>query len=131
MGAYTTYDFECTLDHYGLRDTINLKMVEKVIAAWGNGGPSEWEGGFLVQLKDGRYAYVWGWNDYTGWGCQDGALVEFYDEKPDLIIKRGQPMHLGAYIASMGGNEGAWDYKWDEDPIDLNRFLAGEITAWG
>lgn len=27
----------------------------------------------LFRLKDGRWGLLTGWNDYTGWGCQDGA----------------------------------------------------------
>ena len=32
-----------------------------------------WTGGFVLKLKDGRFAYLTGWCDYTGWGCQDGG----------------------------------------------------------
>lgn len=29
----------------------------------------------VLRLKDGRWASLEAWNDYTGWGCQDGATV--------------------------------------------------------
>ena len=40
-----------------------------VVKAWGEqGGGNEWEGGFVVELMNGQYAYIAGWCDYTGWG---------------------------------------------------------------
>ena len=27
-----------------------------------------WDGGFVILMADGRYAYSKGWCDYTGWG---------------------------------------------------------------
>lgn len=35
-----------------------------------NEGPS-WH--YVVKLKNGKYAYLTGWCDYTGWGCQEGG----------------------------------------------------------
>lgn len=81
--SFTTDDFtECLACAF--RDaTFAADQVERVIAAWGRGdgagrdaghprwsdhSATEWRGGFLVALKDGRSAYVTGWNDYTGWG---------------------------------------------------------------
>jgi hypothetical protein len=29
----------------------------------------------VLRLRDGRYASLSAWNDYTGWGCQDGSDV--------------------------------------------------------
>lgn len=115
--SYTTSDFSESLER-----TIPADQVAKVIAAWGSGdgmgtdaghyrwgadGASDWSGGFLLRLKDGRYAYITGWCDYTGWGCQDGAEVSYYDKRPKLSS-------LGAKPA---------DSEWDIEPIDLNRWL--------
>ena len=45
---------------------------KRVIKAWDNGiegkPGSDWSGGIVVELNDGRYAYFTGWCDYTGWG---------------------------------------------------------------
>jgi hypothetical protein len=59
MSEYTTYDFEeCMCDG-----------IIHVHAAWGiQGAFAEWEGGFLVEKKDGTFAYLTGWCDTTGWG---------------------------------------------------------------
>ena len=123
MSSYTTDDFECSLDRAG----IAAADVKRVIAAWGlSGGYAEWEGGFVMEMADGRFAYVWGWCDTSGWGCQDGAQVEWSEVAPDLTIKRGTPQHMGGYIESLFGvTSEAWNQPWDEDPTDLNRWLAG------
>lgn len=112
MSSYTTYDFAESL----VREReVAVSNIETVLAAWGNvdrdgaccdacGG--EWSGGFLMQLKDGRFAYLTGWCDYTGWGCQDASSLRFYLTKPELAS-------LEEFTAD----------KWDLDPIDLNKWL--------
>jgi hypothetical protein len=106
--SYTTCDFEESMKGQNIQGAD----VEKVLAAWGNvdkdgaccdecGG--EWTGGFLLQMKDGRFAYVSGWCDYTGWGCQDGTSITYFDEQPPLEGLDTPP------VAS-----------WDIEPADLN-----------
>lgn len=112
MSQYTTNDFEESIRIVGLE----RKDIKRVLAAWGNvdsegacceacGG--EWTGGFVMELKDGHFATLTGWCDYTGWGCQDGANLE-YDE----IMPKLTPAALNASAI-------------DPDPADLNRFIAG------
>lgn len=100
---YTSYDFAESLEH----ERINESDVARVIAAWGDSpdGWGSWEGGFLMLMKDGRYCYLTGWCDTSGWGCQDGASVEYYDTLP-------------AYKTLSG------DVNWDLEPADLNVELA-------
>ena len=127
--SYTTIDFAESLN----RVQINPSAIETVIAAWGGGdgqgtdsgpgwsaeGVTEWYGGFLLRLKDGRHAYVYGWCDYTGWGCQDGAEVKFYDECPALIDIKASSEYS------------TQPHDWDESPDDLNRWLvAGGIHPY-
>jgi len=124
--SYTTTDFE-----ESLKQTIPASDVARVIAAWGKGegmgkdaghfrwaadGASEWAGGFLLALKDGRYAYVTGWCDYTGWGCQDGASVYYFDEQPS--ISEARMAARGEYANDPDESE------WDLEPADLNSWLA-------
>jgi hypothetical protein len=40
---------------------------------------------FVLEMTDGRFAYVSAWCDYTGWGCRDGADVS-YAESLDALI---------------------------------------------
>ena len=82
--SYTTDDFsECVT--CAIRDTglSILRDITRVVAAWGYGdgmgddaghkrladtSATDWSGGFLCALSDGRFAYITGWCDYTGWG---------------------------------------------------------------
>jgi hypothetical protein len=127
--SYGVYDFTESLNRAGIKE----HAVKRAIAAWGRSteGWGEWEGGFIVELKDGRFAYIWGWCDTSGWGCQDGASVEYSDTEFDRTVLRGIPQHFGGYIEMLGGSpESKWQVDWDEDPADLNRYLNGEIDKW-
>ena len=37
------------------------------------GENDEYSWHWLVSLSDGRFAYITGWCDYTGWDCKSGA----------------------------------------------------------
>lgn len=129
--SYATYDFTESLSRVG----VEREQIERVIAAWGHGdgmasddpqptgwaedSPTEWSGGFLVKLKDGRYAYIWGWCDYTGWGCQDGAYIRHYDTEPDRA----------ALEFNSKQDSDSHPKDWDEEPADLNRWLVAERPA--
>jgi hypothetical protein len=39
----------------------------------------------ILRLHDGRWASVSAWNDYTGWGCQDGSNVAIGDSREQVI----------------------------------------------
>lgn len=115
MAEFTSYDFSESIAQatgFGLPD------IAEAIAAWGKHGDyAEWSGGFLVRLKDGRIAYVEGWCDTTGWGCQDGVETTFIGAVPD---------DLNTLIAD--------DYnkpvEWEREPVDLNRLIRGEIKEF-
>lgn len=106
--TYETYDFTESMKG----QSIELSDIKKVHAGWGNvnkdgsccdecGG--EWTGGFLIEMKDGRFGYISGWCDYTGWGCQDGTDIAWFDVKPELSTLSEIPSE-----------------KWDIEPADLN-----------
>ena len=108
--SYTLSDFKESMD----RTTITPYQIESVIAAWGESteGYGQWSGGFVMQLKDGRYAYLAGWCDTTGWGCQDGATLIHYDSIPDYKSFK-ESEYSGAELI-----------KWDERPADINKWLS-------
>jgi hypothetical protein len=107
--TYAVYDFSESLAQ---AEGFSRADVESVVAAWGeNGDFAEWSGGFVLRLKDGRFAYIEGWCDTTGWGCQDGVETTLYDAMP--AVSELQPMK-------------AWDHK----PEDLAKYLRGEIPEW-
>ncbi len=39
----------------------------------------------VARLTDGRWIGLEAWNDYTGWGCQDGADAYIGDTRDDVI----------------------------------------------
>lgn len=129
--SYATDDFTESLQ----RVTLERAEIKRVVAAWGHGtgmgkdaghfrwaehSASDWEGGFLMQLADGRYAYLTGWCDYTGWGCQDGARVTFYDSLPALD---SLPPHSEWSSQPPAPND------WDDEPADLNRWLTEKAQS--
>jgi hypothetical protein len=113
---YCTNDFEESLKQVHLE----AKPV-KVIKAWGRAEDADvcchmdWSGGFVMELANGRYAYLSGWCDYTGWGCQDGAEIITADSLDALDIP---------------GKHYENDIAWDENPADLNKWIADEMPAW-
>jgi hypothetical protein len=122
--SYTTEDFAESL----IRVTPPLD-VEEVMAAWGYGdgqgedaghcrwadnGATDWYGGFLLRLADGTFAYLTGWCDYTGWGCQDGIEIRRFATEPTYDELK----------ASSSDYAPAPEWaEWDIQPADLNRWL--------
>ena len=62
------YDLKTILGYEGIKEEAVKKVMACVFGE--NDGPS-WH--YILQMKDGRYVYLTGWCDYTGWGCQDGS----------------------------------------------------------
>jgi hypothetical protein len=101
--SYALYDYTETLNVCG----VDPHNVKRVIASWGEQGDyAEWSGGFLLEMKDGRFAYASGWCDTTGWGCQDGANVTYFESEPERESLEDRVK------------------DWDEEPSDLNRWHA-------
>ena len=85
--SFSTYDFDETIKGCGVERTD----IKRVIAAFGvteaaccDDCGGEWSGGFLMELKSGKFVYLTGWCDYTGWGCQDGTERKDFDAEPAL-----------------------------------------------
>lgn len=111
MSEYTLYDFTESL---GQVDLGEAKLTH-VIKSWGHSpeGYGSWEGGFVLKLSDGRYAYLTGWCTTTGWGGRDGAEIQYAASLEELTLptesspKSGEPRSI----------------EWDEYPADLNRWI--------
>jgi hypothetical protein len=130
--SYTLYDFteslNCCRRDNGPSAPQNDELV-RCIAAYGDGGGQDgggyedWYGGFLLELRNGKFAYITGSCDTTGWGCQDGAEVEFFDTLPEL-----ESLERDFY------NEGGGPTSdWDRDPADLNKWIKDgcpDSRAW-
>ena len=129
--SYAVSDFTESLSRVGVR----AADIERVESAWGKGNESEegighykhsedtgteWSGGFLLRMKDDSYVYITGWCDYTGWGCQDGAQVYRFGERPTREVL------LAAAKDEYG--DVPPDSEWDVEPSDLNRWLSTAAT---
>lgn len=55
--------------------------------------------------------------DYTGWGCQDGAELRYFDDKPTPSELKGES----------GSEPDA--AEWDTEPADLNRWLQTQAVG--
>jgi hypothetical protein len=121
--SYSLYDFTESLaggtgiNRYD-RTVIAATDVKRVVAAWGYSpeGYGSWAGGFLMEMTDGRFAYLRGWCDTTGWGCQDGTEVTYFEAQPDLASLE-KPSERSEYENEVPGD-------WDLEPADLNKWLA-------
>lgn len=64
------YDLASALDNNGVGfDDLTIVSILATIPGENDGPDWHW----IVQLDDGRYAYISGGCDYTGWDCQSGA----------------------------------------------------------
>lgn len=84
--AYDLFDLTESVNRVG----VERSWVDRVALAFGkHGDMEEWEGGFLLCGKQTNgaplWAFVFGWCDTTGWGCQDGAYLRAFDSEPGLV----------------------------------------------
>ncbi len=106
--SYSIFDFSESVLGAG----IGEDTIVKVEAAWGEHGDyAEWEGGFLLKMKDDSWIYLSGWCDTTGWGCQDGTDIAKFNEKPILSELKEK-------------------VEWETDPQDCMLYLKGEIDKY-
>lgn len=110
--SFSVYDFDETIKGC----SIERSDIARVVAAWGEEGMcAEWSGGFLLELKSGKFVYVSGWCDTTGWGCQDGTDREDFDALPELsALKR----------------EYHEDAEWETTLPDLQKYIETGEGKW-
>lgn len=64
------YDLKSAI-HYNQLDNFNKDDILNVLAVWeGQNDGDSWR--WIVELNNGKFAYLIGWCDYTGWDCQSG-----------------------------------------------------------
>lgn len=80
----------------------DLPEIERIIECWftsnesgDNAGPigTELQVYAVLRFKDGRWGYLEAWNDYTGWGCQDGVewnVADTAEQLRPLITDEGR-----------------------------------------
>jgi hypothetical protein len=117
--TYDLYDFTESLNIAG----VPKGRIEYCSFAFGDSpeGWGSWHGGFVCHTRTGSpWLFVFGWCDTTGWGCQDGAWAVEFQEEPD------KDAIIVAWKDQMYGDPPLEDG--DHAPIDINRYLRGEIT---
>lgn len=114
--SFSTYDFVETLKG----TSTEREDVKRVVAGFGvtdagccDDCGGEWSGGFLLEMKSGKFVLLTGWCDYTGWGCQDGTERTEYDTEPDLkaidIGKKEWETTLPDLQRYVDTGEGKWE----------------------
>lgn len=67
-----------SLDHFTRDDVVEILAISD----GENDGP-DWL--IAVRLYDGRFAFLCGWCDYTGWDCQSNASCVLAATRDDLV----------------------------------------------
>lgn len=120
--SYDLCDFTESLNVAG----VEPNRVEHCSLSFGDSpeGGGSWHGGFVCHTRSGKpWLFVFGWCDYTGWGCQDGAWVVEFDKEPTGDEVRA------AWVEQQGNYAiDALLAQADEVPTDINRHLQGEAA---
>lgn len=76
------YDLSAALRHNSLSDKV--ECIAKVVVSLDDGtDETSWH--WIVQLTDGKFAYVSGGHDYTGWDCQSSCDWEAAETFADAM----------------------------------------------
>lgn len=80
--AQLDYDLSACLI-YNPQDGITEETITSVLAVWeGENDGDDWR--WVVELTDGRRAYIQGGCDYTGWDCVSNADSWFIEATEDI-----------------------------------------------
>jgi len=82
-------------EHRDIRDVLASAEGENDCANWIA----------LATLRDGRFAFISAWCDYTGWGCQDGGRVVVSSTFRELLqfgLDADERARLGLKIVGSG-----------------------------
>lgn len=102
------YDFNECLKYAPFKK----EEVEEIIACSPGGADGEsWH--YIVLLKKGRYGYVTGWCDYTGWGCREGGNGSIHGTAQEAVDQT---------------KSSTWDDRPEEDE-KLRKNLIGQVKG--
>lgn len=130
------YDLEACLE-CNQQDGFTVDDIQKVLAVWeGENDEDDWR--WVLQLKDGRFVFLQGGCDYTGWDCQSWAISKFTDsaEKAanlslgDIALEDSHPSDagLGHMLNIMSG-----DFMNNTNEIHkslLSQIAGGKSMTW-
>lgn len=93
------YDLDACL-RYNPQDGITPDTIAAVLAVWeGENDGDDWR--WVIRLNDGRFAFIQGGCDYTGWDCQSWATSVVADTaERAATFARGEdtPALFGSYM---------------------------------
>lgn len=79
------YDYDLTgAIEYNPDDAYQGAITNIFDYILGENGASDWH--WLVSLDTGKFAYITGGCDYTGWGCQSSIRIKEFDNKEQIIV---------------------------------------------
>lgn len=88
--AELDYDLRACLEH-NPQEGYTAEDIAEVLAVWeGANDGDDWR--WILRLNDGRFVFLQGGCDYTGWDCRSWAESDFAG-LPDvlLIVKQDEP----------------------------------------
>jgi hypothetical protein len=129
------YDLCACMKHNAL--PFAYTDIESILAVWqGENDGDDWR--WVVRLKDGRYAFIQGGCDYTGWDCQSWATSEFADSPEEAaFLATGKDLPAGTLIP--GGGMGhmlsilTGEYMGNTAAVVtslLEQIRSGKTTTW-
>lgn len=75
------------------QDGFSVEDIKRVLAVWeGENDGDDWR--WILVLNSGKFVFLQGGCDYTGWDCQSSANSIIVDEIKDIISAIQNPMRF-------------------------------------
>ena len=86
------YDLVACLE-YNAQDGFSIEDINRVLAVWqGENYGDDWR--WILALNSGKFVFLQGGCDYTGWDCQSSASSVIADDIKDIISVMRNPMRF-------------------------------------
>jgi hypothetical protein len=96
------------------------KDIKRVIASIdGEQDNSNWQA--VIELNDGRYAWISSGCDYTGWGCQDSGSIIYAESLAKLFNPYFMPVDIRDEFADSLEKETGLKVKFTRDELERLR----------
>lgn len=79
------YDLTACFE-YNPQEGLEIEEIDKILAVWeGQNDEDDWR--WIVSLTNGKFAFIKGGCDYTGWDCQSWAWHEIKDTAEECLTE--------------------------------------------
>lgn len=96
---------------------FTVEDVSKVLAVYeGENNGDDWR--WVLRLNDGRFAFLQGWCDYTGWDSLSDAISQFADTPESaahFALEEDLPVYESLLAQLAGGKSATWREKTDKE----------------